>query len=192
MVSSQHDGPFRRIAKVPRHVLVFIHLGSRKLWVAGATRHPDSAWVEEQGGRFVQMTAETGMEARSLILDRDTKYTRRFRNTLSEEGVSVVRTRYQTPVMNTFAERVIWTIRHECTNHFIIMGEKHLRYLLSEFQRDYNTYRCHQGKGNVPIDPKQRGPGILGKKAPSNVVAMPFLSGLHHHSYASDSLDKAA
>ena len=34
---------------VTYYVLFFIHLDTRRVWIAGITEHPDSAWMEQMG-----------------------------------------------------------------------------------------------------------------------------------------------
>jgi len=54
------------------------------------------------------------------------------------------------PNLNAFVERWIQSIKHECLNHFIILGEAHLNYLVRQYVEHYHTERPHQGIGNVP------------------------------------------
>jgi hypothetical protein len=49
--------------------------------------------------------------------------------------------------MNAYAERFVRTIRVECTDRMLIIGEEHLRAILTEYISHYNTGRSHQGKG---------------------------------------------
>ena len=53
--------------------------------------------------------------------------------------------------MNAYAERFVQTLRVECLDHFVVCGEKHLRYLVKEFVTHYHEERPHQGRGNVPL-----------------------------------------
>jgi putative transposase len=64
--------------------------------------------------------------------------------------------------LNAVAERFVQTITCECFNHFIVFGEDHLRYLVTEYVRHYNTHRPHQGLGNKPLaNPDGTEPPIL-------------------------------
>ncbi len=80
----------------------------------------------------------------------------------------------ESPWQNPYAERVIGSIRRECTDHLIALGERHLLQTLLKYAAYYNQVRCHLSlEGNAP-QPRQVEDG------PGEVVATPYLSGLHH------------
>jgi hypothetical protein len=61
----------------------------------------------------------------------------------------------QTPRMNAFAERWVKTVRAECTDRMLIVGDRHLRLVLDRYTEHYNTGRSHQGHGlnlRAPLD----------------------------------------
>ncbi len=91
---------------------------------------------------------------RHLILDRDTKFTAQFQAILERAGVSVVRTAYQAPSMNAFAERWVQSVKRECLDHLALFGEDHLRRMLAEYVAHYYAERLHQGIGNQRIGGK--------------------------------------
>ena len=69
----------------------------------------------------------------------------------------------------------IGSIRRECLDHMIILGEGHLRRVLGEYVRYYNESRCHRSlDDNAPL-PRDVEPPAMGK-----VIAFPVLGGLHH------------
>lgn len=78
---------------------------------------------------------------------------------------------------NVFVERVVGTIRGEALDHFILLSEKQVRNIISEYIDYYNKYRPHQGLGGIP---NEDGTEDIGQ-----IVKMPILSGLHHHYYRS-------
>ncbi len=90
-------------------------------------------------------------------------------------GIEEVVTAYRSPWQNAYAERVIGSIRRECLDHMIILSEDHLRRVLAEYVRYYNESRTHMSLGgNSPIPRKVEPP------AAGDVVAVPYLGGLHH------------
>jgi transposase InsO family protein len=81
--------------------------------------------------------------------------------------------------MNAYAERWAQTLQTECLDHFIILGEQHLRYLVSEFGAYYNQHRPHQGVGNVPLAQASDGP----PPEKGRVLCKERLGGLLRHYY---------
>ncbi len=72
---------------------------------------------------------------------------------LKAMAIEEIRTGYRSPWMNPFVERAIGTVRPECTDHVIALGERHLQGVLREYvERYYNTSRTHMSlDGNSPI-----------------------------------------
>jgi transposase InsO family protein len=78
------------------------------------------------------------------------------------------------PWQNGFVERLIGSIRRECVDHIIILGEAHLRRILKSYASYYNEIRTHRSLGkDAPISrPVQRA---------GSLKTLPILGGLHHH-----------
>jgi putative transposase len=83
-----------------------------------------------------------------LIRDRDTKFSGNFDELFKNEGFTVQKLPFMSPNMNSYAESWVGTIKRECLNHFIVFGERHLRYLISEYVKHYNTRRPHSSLNN--------------------------------------------
>jgi transposase InsO family protein len=89
---------------------------------------------------------------RCLLLDRDPLYTMEFRAALEQGGVAVVRLPPTSPNLNAFAERFVLSIKSECLDRIVPMGEGHLRRAVSEFVVHYHRERNHQGLENHLIE----------------------------------------
>ena len=125
------------------YVLFGIELGSRRVHVLGVTRNPDSAWVTQQARNLA--VGERLRGVRCLIRDRDSKYSGPFDEVFRTEGVKVVKTPIRAPKANAFAERWVRTARWECLDHMLILGRRHLEWVLREFAGHYNAERPHRG-----------------------------------------------
>jgi transposase InsO family protein len=78
------------------------------------------------------------------------------------------------PWQNGFAERLIGSIRRECVDHFVVLGEAHLRRMLRGYARYYNGIRTHRSLNkDAPITRPVQRIGIVQSHA--------ILGGLHHH-----------
>ena len=62
----------------------------------------------------------------------------------------MIKTPVRSPRANSFAERFVGTLRRECLDHVLILGEQHLRSILPEYARHYNGHRPHQALERKP------------------------------------------
>jgi transposase InsO family protein len=78
------------------------------------------------------------------------------------------------PWQNGFAERLIGSIRREYVDHFVVLGEAHLRRILRAYARYYNDIRTHRSLDkDAPVSRPVQRTGIMSSHA--------ILGGLHHH-----------
>ena len=82
---------------------------------------------------------------RVLICDRDAKWSAPVRERLTEAGIRVVQTPYQAPNANAYAERFVRSIKGECLDRLIPIGERHFRRAVAEYVEHYHGERNHQG-----------------------------------------------
>jgi transposase InsO family protein len=151
------------------YALVFIAYGRRELVHVNVTAPPTSAWVWRQ---LIQATP-CGNKPRHLLRDRDAVYGRDCRARAARVGIDAIATPVQSPRANAIAERVIGTLRRECTDHLIALDEQHLRSVLTEFVHYYNEERPHRTLDLQTPKPRPRltaGP----------IRSRPVLNGLHH------------
>ena len=141
---------------VTYYVLFFLHLGSRKIYVAGVTPHPNEAWM-------VQVARNLTMEAwgflppgRYLIHDRDTKFCAAFQQIIDDAGVERVVLPPRSPNLNAYAERWIRSVKDEALSRMNLFGERALHHVLAEYVAHFHHERNHQGKGNVLLFPSSR------------------------------------
>ena len=134
-------------------VFFVIKLKSRRVQIMGIHRQPDGAWME-QLARNVTDPVDGFLRASSrLIHDRDPLYTRHFGEILKSGGVRPIRLPPKSPNLNAYAERFVRSIKEECFNHVVPLGEGHLRLLVQEYAAHYHHERNHQGLGNRLVEP---------------------------------------
>jgi putative transposase len=109
------------------------------------------------------------------LRDRDSVYGQTFRQRVKGMGIQEVLTAPRSPWQNPFAERLIGSIRHECLDHVLVLGERHLRRILTRYFAYY-----HQALTHLALDkdaPDLRPIQIL---AAGRIVQLPEVGGLHH------------
>jgi transposase InsO family protein len=96
----------------------------------------------------------------------------------SASGIEEVRIAFRAPRMNAIVERFLGSVRRECLDHLIILGDRHLERVLLEYTRYSNCERPHQGLGQRLPGPTE---APVGYDAPAlRVRSVPILGGLHH------------
>jgi putative transposase len=129
------------------YVLFCIHLGTRRVFVAGCTPQLNRVWIAQQARNFSMILAEENLPCRFFIHDRDSTFTA-FDPMARSDGIRIVKTPPRSPLCNAFAERHVRDIR-ETLHNLILVGEWHLRHVLKRIEVHHNTRRPHQGIGNV-------------------------------------------
>ncbi len=134
------------------YVLFVIDHATRAVHIAGTTTNPDSAFMAQVARHLTDHMEGFLLRKRYLIVDRDSKFTAAFCRILEDAGVTVVRTSFQAPNMNSLAERWVLSVKSECLAKMILFGQSHLDRALREFTAHYRTERPHQSLGNGLID----------------------------------------
>ncbi len=156
------------------HVLfVFVVLchNRRRVVHLNVTEHPPAEWTTQQVvDAFPWDTAP-----RYVLRDRDQIYGAYFDRRVAGLGIEQVLTVPRSPWQNPFVERLIGSIRRECLDHMIILGERHLRRMLREYLDYYHSCRTHLSLVKDAPDSRPVEPSEMGK-----VITIPKVSGLHH------------
>ncbi len=159
-------------------VLFFIELQTRRVFVAGCTEHPSAAWVTQQARNLVWHLDEAERRPTILIHDRDAKFPASFDAVFRAEDVRVVRTPAQAPRGNAVAERWVGTIRRECLDWLLILGQSHLEQVLEEYVAHYNMARPHRAlELRAPL---ARGQPTQPAACPEGIIRRDRLGGLLH------------
>jgi len=152
-------------------VLVMLTHSRRRLVHFNVTEHPTAEWTARQ---LLEASAVED-PPQYLIRDRDQVYGERFSRQarMLELREAVIAPR--SPWQNAYAERVIGSIRRECLDHAVVMGERHLRGILSKYVDYYNGTRTHLSLAKDAPEPRSVQPPRQGR-----VVELPRVGGLHH------------
>jgi transposase InsO family protein len=154
----------------PLYAFVIVRLGRRNLVWINVTTNPTAKWIAGQ----LTEAFPWNETPRYIIRDRDRIYGTIITRRLRALGIRDRPTAPASPWQNGFAERLIGSIRLECVDHFIILGEAHLRRILQPYAGYYNDIITHRSLDkDAPVSwPLQR-TGITSSG--------PILGGLHHH-----------
>src|SRR5205823_11508498 len=96
-----------------------------------------------------QLREATPFDARPRFLIRDNygKYGPRFDRLAAASGIRILRTPVRAPRANATRARFLGSVRRECMDHLLVLGERHLARVLREYVAYFNGARPHQGIG---------------------------------------------
>jgi transposase InsO family protein len=149
--------------------LVIIRLHRRQLVWINVTTNPTADWIARQ----ITEAFPWEQAPRYLIRDRDASYGPAVIRRLAAMGIRDRPTAPRSPWQNGHVERLIGSIRRECLDHVVILGELHLRWVLLAYADYYNGFRTHRTL--TKDTPLHRATELLG-----TITARPLLGGLHH------------
>ena len=155
----------------PIFAFFIVALESREVVWFNVTRSPCAAWVAQQ----LRNATPWGAGPRFLIRDNDDKFGPMFDRVADTTGITVLHTPVQAPRANAVCERFVGSVRRECLDHLLILGERRFHSVLTEYVNYANYARPHQGL-------EQRIPSGVNHpcSAHGRVVGFPVLGGLHH------------
>src|SRR5262249_42024599 len=130
-----------------------LHLETRRVTLAGVTRHPTQAWMTQMARNAIDETSGCLREYRYLLHDRDAKFCKAFDEILRNRETQCLTLPAPSPKLNAFAERWVRSVKQECLSKLILVGETSLERALREFIAHFHSERNHQGKGNLLLFP---------------------------------------
>ena len=143
----------------------------RRLVHFNVTAHPTADWTTQQ----IIEAFPYDQAPRYFLRDRERIYGERLVQRVKSMGVKEALIAPRSPWQNPYAERVIGSIRRECLDHVIILGEDHLYRILTDYLRYYNESHTH-----LSLDRNARVPRDVEPPSQGKVVAIPEVGGLHH------------
>jgi transposase InsO family protein len=152
------------------YALVILRLERRLLLLVNVTANPTAEWVAQQ----ITEAFPWDQAPRYLVRDRDSVYGAVVKRRLRAMGIRDRPISPRSPWQNGHVERLIGSIRRECLDHVVVLGEGQLRRLLAGYAEYHNASRTHLALGkDTP-----HGRPVL---ASGPISAVPILGGLHHH-----------
>jgi transposase InsO family protein len=148
-----------------------LRLDRRKVVHFNVTANPTADWAAQQ----IVEAFPYDEAPRFLLRDRDGIYGEYFRRRVNGMGIQQVVTSARSPWQNPYVERLIGSIRRECLDHVIVLGEDDLHRILTEYFRYYHDARCH-----MALDGNSPNPRAVEPPCEGGVVSIPQVGGLHH------------
>src|SRR5262245_55550169 len=133
---------------VTYYTVFVIDLASRRVQILGSTRHPEALFMQQIVRTLTMSEDGARQRVHFLICDRDRKWSGDVRRQLRDAGTRVVVTPERAPNANAYAERFVRSIKEECLDRLIPIGERHFRHAVAEYVAHYRGERNHQGIGN--------------------------------------------
>jgi putative transposase len=161
VLAQPHRVGVRLFAGVRRLVsanLRVLHRGHQYKAGRSCWRYPTAQWTAQQ----IPEATPFGVGPELIIRDNDGKFGADFDRAAKGAGIRVLRTAVQAPLMNSVCERFLGSVRRDCLDHIVILGERHLKHLLKEYCFNYfNMARPHQGiRQRLPTEPRSARPLI--------------------------------
>jgi transposase InsO family protein len=135
------------------YVFFVLEVGSRYVHILGATTNPDGEWTTQQIRNLVMDLGDRGDDFRFLVRDRAGQFTASLDAVLADVGIETRRIPPRCPRANCYAERFVLTARTELTDRMLILNERHLQAVLTEYVRHYNGRRPHRSRELRPPRP---------------------------------------
>ena len=151
------------------YAFVIVRLSRRELIWINVTAYPTADWVARQ----ITEAFPWNEAPRYMIRDRDRIYGAVVTRRLRAMGIRDKPIAPASPWQNGFVERLIGSVRRECLDHIIVLGEAHLRRILKSYARYYNATRTH-----LALD--KDAPLSRTVKRAGRILHRPVLGGLHH------------
>jgi hypothetical protein len=132
------------------YVPFVIDLKSRRVAIAGIVHQPYDEWMLNIARGLLDEV--DGFLRRYLIHDRDPLFSSAFQDVPALGHVETVQLPARSPNLNAYAERFVRSIKQECLNRMVLLGQRHPRSAVQQDVVHYHLERHHQGMDNELIE----------------------------------------
>ena len=138
-----------------RYIVFFvIEIATRRVEIVGIHADPCETEMVQWARNLTDAQDGFLKDKRILIHDRDPLFTKKFRQTLRAAGVRALKLPKMSPNLNPYSERYVLSIKSECLDKMILFGEKHVRYVVEQYNEHYLRERPHRILGRRIIEPE--------------------------------------
>ena len=153
------------------YCLVVLRHARRRVMHFNVTEHPTAAWTAQQ----VVEAFPFDEAPRFLLRDNDQIYGEVFQKRVENLGIDEVKTAKGSPWQNPYVERLIGSLRRECLDHVIVLGERHLKGILGDYFEYY-----HQARTHLSLDRNAPAPRDVEPPSRGRILCVSQVGGLHH------------
>ena len=165
------------------YALIVIEHGARRVHLAGITANPDGAWTTQAARNFLMDLGQRATSVKFLIRDRAGQFTSSFDAVFTAGGIRILASPPQAPRANAICERIVGTLRRELFDRMLIVNERHLRQVLTEYLLHYNHARPHRALGQLTPAQADTHPPEPVNLAEHRIRRKQVLGGLTHEYY---------
>ena len=153
------------------YVFIVLRHDRRQVVHFNVTTNPNAKWTAQQ----IVNAFPFDEAPRFLIRDRDGIYGKTLQDRVHAMGIEEIPTGPRSPWQNPYAERIIGSIRRECLNHLMVLGEPHLKRILISYFQYY-----HDSRPNLSLNRNSPRPREVEPRCQGKVVSISQVGGLHH------------
>jgi transposase InsO family protein len=160
------------------YALIAVEHGSRRTHLIGVSAHPTGAWTSQAARNLLMDLGDSVATVKFLLRDRDSRFTGVFDAVFAAEGIRILASPSGAPRANAICERMIGTLRRELLDKILIVNERHLRRILTDYLHHFNAARPHQALAQLtPAQAETQPPHVI-NLAGHQVRRRPILDGL--------------
>ncbi|MGW5866574.1 integrase core domain-containing protein [Streptomyces sp. NPDC055239] len=122
---------------------------TRTMHILDVTAHPTAARATQQARQLLRHLGDRTADFTHHIRDRDAKFTAALDAVFASEDITVIKIPPRSPNCNPHAERLIRSVRDECTNRILLYDRSHTEKILHDYAKHFNDHRPHQGRNQL-------------------------------------------